>query len=63
MAASNRMLIKMEMKNVIYTETPSKQKSGIELWLNKTSRWIAAHLGASKRHKPFLNPVLHVERN
>ena len=63
MAAENRLLIKMEMKNIVYTETPSRQKSGIECWLNKTSRWIADHLGASKRQKPFLNPVLNVERN
>lgn len=63
MAAGNRMLIKMEMKNIVYTETPSRQKSGIELWLNKTSRWISDHLSTSKRHKPFLNPVLNVESN
>jgi hypothetical protein len=28
MAGENRMLIKMEMKNIVYTETPSKQKRG-----------------------------------
>ena len=62
-AAENRMLIKMEMKNIIYTETPFNQKSGFELWLNRTSRWILDHCGVSKRHKPFLNPLLNVERN
>lgn len=61
-ASENRMLIKMEMKNVVYTETPSRQKSGIESWLNKTSHWVMEHFGFSKKHKPFLNPLLNVER-
>jgi hypothetical protein len=61
--SENRLLIKMEMRNIIYTETPARQKNGIELWLNKTSRWILDHCGVSKRHKPLLNPLLNVERH
>jgi hypothetical protein len=61
--SENRMLIKMEMKNIIYTETPSKQKSGMELWLNKSYRWILDHFGVSKLDKPFLNTLLNVERH
>jgi hypothetical protein len=52
-AAGDRMLIKMEMKNIIYTEAPSKQKSALEIWLNKTSRWILDHSGVSKRNRPL----------
>ena len=50
----NRMLIRMEMKNIIYTETSTKQKSGLELWLNKTSRWVMHLFGVSKQAKPSL---------
>lgn len=59
----NRMLIKMEMKNIIYTETPAKQKSRMELWLNRTSTWILQRIGVSKQSKPFLNPLMTIERH
>ena len=61
--SGNSLLIKMEMKNIVYTETANKQKTGIELWLTNTARWIMEHMGGSKRSKPFLNPLLNVERN
>jgi len=57
-AGGDRMLIKMEMRNIIYTEAPSKQKSAAELWINKASRWIIDHCGVAKRQKPFLNPTI-----
>lgn len=59
----NGMLIKMEMKHIIYTETPSRQKSGIEQWLHKTSRWILHHSGVSKLARPFMKPILTVEQH
>ncbi|MEP7377105.1 MAG: hypothetical protein ABI675_27135 [Chitinophagaceae bacterium] len=62
-SAETRMLIKMEMKNIIYTETPDKHKSGMEMWLNRTSTWILQHIGVSKQPKPFLNSLMTVDRH
>jgi len=59
--SENRMLIKMEMKNIIYTETPPRQKNTIGQWLQKTFRWLPVHVGVSKRSRPYIKPLLTVE--
>ena len=59
--SENRMLIKMEMKNVIYTETPDRQKNTIGQWLQKTFGWLPVHGGVSKRSRPYIKPLLTVE--
>jgi len=62
-STGDRMLIKMEMKNITYTETPSKQKNGMEQWLAKASRWMHHHFGHAKPSRTFIKPLLPVERN
>ena len=57
----NRMLIKMEMKNIIYTETPDRQKNTIGQWLHKTFGRVLRHGGVSKRIRPYVKPLLTVE--
>jgi len=59
--SQNRMLIKMEMKNIIYTETPARHKNSIGQWLHKSFRWVLIHRGVSKRTKPYVNPFWTVE--
>ena len=59
--SDNRMLIKMEMKNIIYTETPNRQKNIIGQWLDKNFRWLFGNGGVSKRTKPYTKPLLTVE--
>jgi len=60
--SEKRMLIKMEMKNIIYTETQNSQKTTIGQWLDKTFRWILFNGGVSKRTKPYTKPLLTVEQ-
>ena len=59
--SENRMLIKMEMKNIIYTETPDRQKNTIGQWLHKTFGRVLLHGGVSKRIRPYVKPLLTVE--
>jgi len=59
--SEKRMLIKMEMKNITYTETPNRQNNSIGQWVHKTLRWILVNGGVSKRTKPYTKPLLTVE--
>lgn len=60
-ASENRLLIKMEMKNIIYTETPTMQNNAIGQWLHKTFGWTLLHGSGSKRIKPYVKPLMTVE--
>ena len=58
--SENRMLLKMEMKNIIYTETPTRQNNTLGQWLHKTFRLILADCVVAKRTKTYIKTLLTV---
>jgi len=50
---ANRLLIKMKMKNISYTEIPEKIKVKPMQWINKAYRFLVSHLAIPRHAKPF----------
>jgi len=50
---ANRLLIKMKMKNISYTETPEKAGKDPRQWINKIYRFLSSHLVMHHPTKPL----------
>ena len=55
----NRLLIKMEMKNITYKDTETKKRNQATWLLDKAYHWILRHTGTSHTRKPFFPPFSH----
>ena len=50
---ANRLLIKMKMKNISYTEAPEKAREDLRQWFNKVYRFLGSHLVMPHHTKPL----------
>ena len=50
---ANRLLIKMKMKNISYTETQKEIRTDVRHWINKAYRYLSAHLAIPDQTKPL----------
>ncbi len=48
---ANRLLIKMKMKNISYTETKEKTKADARHWINKAYRYLSSYLAIPHQAK------------
>ena len=49
---ANRLLIKMKMKTITYTETHKKTAIDAIQWINKVTRFLSSHLAIPRHTKP-----------
>ena len=50
---ANRMLIKMKMKNITYTETHKKTTIDAVQWISKITRFLNSHLSIPRHTRPL----------
>ena len=50
---ADRVLIKMKMKNITYTETPQKTTTDAWHWIHKFTGFLSSHLAIPRHPKPL----------